>query len=436
MGTGKPPRIRHRLETLIRSRGMRLGLAFLLISVGSWSLLPYAVYNVSPSAFVNADIVRIAAPISGVLTEDLPRKGEIVSSASTTRLITSVTNDRSSLVDAEHQYEMAKAKASLSATQIAELEAADSALAKRTRDYQAAVRNRFERVLRETALELIACRREQDVRRIAMMEAEKMARNQLLAAVRLNTIKGDFYRAEQACHALSAREQELKSERDATLSGTYIQDGVGTPFSEQERSRLLLRRQELQRNLLDASSLMNQLSAKTPAIRSHFESLEHYAVKLPDGFMVWSVLANPGTAVVEGQAILELADCRHPFLVAEFPERSLASIRMGSGADFRLVGDNHWQKGVVRRIRGSAARRDDSLFAASMPNPKEHAIAVEIAMPENARQSEAGLSCDIGRLAEVRLHTSRFDPLRWLQMPPATPETAEPRTPVIASEQR
>lgn len=422
MSSAAPPAKRNMLEGLLRSRTMRVSLAGTLIVIGIWSLSPYAFYNVAPSAFVNAELVRIAAPISGIVTEDLPRKGDMIDSTSAAKLIRSISNDRSSLKEAEEQYENAKAREQLSTLQIAELKAADEALAKRTAEYRAAIRNRFERTIGELALEIAACKRELEVRRLATTQAETMADKQLLAAVRLNTIKGEFYRAEQACHALSAREQQLKSERDASLSGTFIQDGVGAPFSEQERSRLLLSRQELERNLFEVRSQLSQLNAKTPALRSFVESLDNYGFKLPEGHIVWSVLASPGTAVVEGQTILELADCQRPFIMAEFPERSLAAIKPGNSAYYRLIGDNAWQKGTVRRIRGSAARKDNTFFAAAIPNPKENYISVEISMAGTAGPSDSDRACDIGRLAEVRLQSSSLDVLSWFVRSPTAPE--------------
>jgi hypothetical protein len=41
------------------------------------------------------------------------------------------------------------------------------------------------------------------------------------------------------------------------------------------------------------------------------DNLEHFDMNLPAGYLVWSVQASPGSAIVEGQTILELANCRN-----------------------------------------------------------------------------------------------------------------------------
>ena len=66
------------VERLIRSRLVRLLLALVLIAVGVWAFLPHVAYRVASSAFVNAELVRVTAPMAGRLSRDLPRKGDII----------------------------------------------------------------------------------------------------------------------------------------------------------------------------------------------------------------------------------------------------------------------------------------------------------------------------------------------------------------------
>ena len=59
------------LQRFVRSRVARLGLAASLIALSAWAFLPYVSYRISSSAFVNAELVRVAAPIAGRLTLSL-----------------------------------------------------------------------------------------------------------------------------------------------------------------------------------------------------------------------------------------------------------------------------------------------------------------------------------------------------------------------------
>jgi hypothetical protein len=137
--------------------------------------------------------------------------------------------------------------------------------------------------------------------------------------------------------------------------------------------------------------------------------LDNYRPARPAGHVVWSTTASPGSAVTEGQTILDLADCEHRFVAVELPERDFEQIKTGDVAAVRLVGSTEWREGRVRQIRGSAARADDRLFAAQIPSPGPAAITVEVSLPPDDAQGGGANFCGIGRLAEVRFPRPFFD---------------------------
>src|SRR5579883_2214199 len=94
---------RQDVERIIRYRPLRLLLATGLMAVGTLSFMPYITYKVAPVGFVNSELIRISAPISGQLTKDLPRKGDFLASPVRTTLIESNTVDRSELSGIEQQ---------------------------------------------------------------------------------------------------------------------------------------------------------------------------------------------------------------------------------------------------------------------------------------------------------------------------------------------
>ena len=404
---------RKRIETIIRSRAARIGLAVGLMAFGISAFIPFIAYKVAPTAYVNAELIRITAPINGQLTQDLPHKGDYISAPTAARLIQSNTVDRSGLVSLERQFDEYKAKAQLASSQITELNAADTAFTQRMSAYQSALATRQDSEMVETQRELKACRDIAGVKRSALDRAEELNQKQLLAQIQLEKVKGEYFNAVQTCEIIAGKEQRLKAEREATDKGSFIQDGNSAPSFAQERSGILLSRQERQRELLDSRARANQLEAQISALRSHMDNLDHFDTNLPAGYIVWSVKASPGSAVVEGQTILELANCRSPFLIVQFPERELAGIAAGDTADIRLVGEDEWRRGAVRRLRGSAARTDDMLLAASPPVPDDHFIVAEISLPADQRKIEANRACNIGRLAEVRLQRHSFALLSW-----------------------
>jgi hypothetical protein len=123
------------VERLVRSRIARLMLALALIALGAWAFLPHVVYRIAPTAFVNAELVRVTAPIAGRLSRDLPRRGDIIEHPITVNLIETLSADRRHLLDLEQQSAVAKDRAELAKRQLAEVVAIDRGLESRTESY-------------------------------------------------------------------------------------------------------------------------------------------------------------------------------------------------------------------------------------------------------------------------------------------------------------
>jgi multidrug resistance efflux pump len=221
------------------------------------------------------------------------------------------------------------------------------------------------------------------------------------------------------CEMASARIGRFKAELASVENGVYVRDATNdVPYSQQQRERLFLRRQELETEAHQQRSRGAQLALELVDERRRVDQLGQFKVTLPANHIVWSVPVSTGSAVTEGQAVLDLVDCNHRFVAVELPEREFEQIEPGDPAWVRLIGGEQWHQGQVRQVRGSAARGDDRLLAASVPLATPGHINVEVSIPDD--EALAGVArgyCGIGRLAEVRFqrkapawieHTQRF----------------------------
>ena len=77
-------------------------------------------YRIAPSAFINAELLRVTAPIAGRLTQDLPRKGQFIARPEKVTLIDSMAPDRRHLLDIERQYAASKENSELARKQLDE----------------------------------------------------------------------------------------------------------------------------------------------------------------------------------------------------------------------------------------------------------------------------------------------------------------------------
>jgi hypothetical protein len=116
------------VERLVRSRRARLILAVTLIGVSAWAFFPHVAYRIAPTAFVNAELVRVAAPMAGRLSADLPRKGDMIERTVTVNLTETLAPDRRHFLDLEQQGTVAQERAGLAKRQLAEVAKLDGEL--------------------------------------------------------------------------------------------------------------------------------------------------------------------------------------------------------------------------------------------------------------------------------------------------------------------
>src|SRR5215831_14361056 len=109
------------IEAFVRSWRVRVTLACALILISSWAFFPHLAYRIAPVAFVNAELMRVTAPIPGRLASDLPRKGDTIDRAMTVDLIDMLSPDRRHLFDLEQQIAVAKDRAELAKHQLDEV---------------------------------------------------------------------------------------------------------------------------------------------------------------------------------------------------------------------------------------------------------------------------------------------------------------------------
>jgi multidrug resistance efflux pump len=390
------------LEPFLRSRLARLALACFLILLSVWAFFPYILYRVASSAFINANLIRVNAPIAGRLAQAIPPRGSYFDAPVTLNLIDALSPNRGNLHELERQFSLAKESSALARRQLQEISASDLELARRIEVYREARTKRLDSEIAQTLAETVGCAAELKQRRAVGSRLEELTKSGIASEVRSAEALATQEAASARCAVAEARLDGLRVELTAAQNGLFVRDGANdVPYSHQQRDRLALRRQELEtqamREDVAAAGLIKAISDESDRMSSSTQ----YQIVLPAEHVVWSVEASPGSAVSEGQTIMSLADCAHRFVVVELPERNFEMITIGNKAAVRLIGHTGWQEGLVQRVRGSVARPEGRLLAAQMPAAPLGMITIELRLPSFDFTS-GQTYCDIGRLAEVR----------------------------------
>jgi multidrug resistance efflux pump len=397
------------VRQVIRNRLVRVMLALALVGFSVWGFLPYVAYRIAPMAFVNAELVRVVAPIPGRLSRHLPRKGDFIEELVTVSLITSLSTDRRHLLNLEREYAVAEEHAALARKQLEEVAVASDELQRRVISFREGTIKRLGDEITETQTEKDGCLAEANQRQDVESRMELLVAHGNTSEIRTSESRAMREAITTRCAVDEAHLKRLQDELASAQQGIFVRDGANdVPYSQQQRDRLLVRRQELETLALDGGARSRQLAGEIADEKGRIDQLDHSDLLLPQNHLVWSVSASPGSAVIEGQTLLDLADCAHLFLAVQLPERDFEQIKGGDPAYVRLIGSDDWTLGEVRQVRGSAARTDDRLLAAQIPSPDGGKITVEVGLPRGAALADRNSFCNIGRLAEVRFDRVRF----------------------------
>jgi multidrug resistance efflux pump len=391
------------VERLVRSRRARIVLALTLLALSTWAFLPHVAYRIAPTAYVNAELVRVTAPMAGRLARDLPRKGDMIDRTITVNLTETLSPDRRHLLDLEQQSAVAKDRADLAKQQLAEVAAVDRELQIRTDAYKDGMISRLGREIVEAEAERTGCLAEVFQRRDIGSRMDELVKSGYASQIRSAEVSATQEANAARCEMANARIQRFRIELASAQQGVFLRDGANdVPYSQQQRDRLVLRRQDLETEMLQQRSRSVQLETEIAEERSRLNRISHSDLLLPADHVVWSVSASPGSTVTEGQTILDLANCAHRFVVVDLPEREFERVKAGDSPSVRLIGSDEWRLGKVRQVLGSAARTDNRLLAAQIPHVTSSSIAVEVELAQDDSEADRNNFCNVGRMAEVR----------------------------------
>jgi multidrug resistance efflux pump len=388
-----------RFETLIRSRQLRVALATGMAAAALWAFSPYVISEVGGDAHVNAPLIRIASPIAGLVAVDLPPPGTAITADRKVRLVAARSLDASQLEELQGRRAALAAALALATRQAAELAEADARLVRRSGQFGRAAAARLQAGMAAAREDLAACQAEACEARLQLARVETLAQQRFATFNARDAARARATSTARRCAALKDRLAALAIEAGAARQGLYIAGAaMDAPYADQQRDRLLLRRQEVEAVATEAQSRLATLDRQIAAETERLARAAAFEAVLPAGTVVWSQPAPRGSTVAPGSTLIDLADCRRRFVEVALPERRMEAILPGERVDVRLIGSDGWQAGTVAAAVGAAARRDGTMTAADTGHDAR-ALTVDVALPAPARLDRR---CDVGRLAEVR----------------------------------
>lgn len=388
-----------KIDKLARSYRLRVSAAAIAAALGLWAFAPYMVSEVGGEAQVNAPIIRMASPITGVVATELPPAGTPLTKPLRARLVQATTTDTANLEALKGEAAAQEAVRDLARRQINELQHANMRLADRSLRFGNAAVAKLAASTTAAREDLAACEAEAAEAILQRDRIEELAKQRFATFTQRDRLRAVAVSTARRCAALAGQADAMAIEAKAATEGLYLSGtAMDAPYGDQQRDRMLLRRQELEILAAEAAARLLQLRAQIETETKRVAKATSFETVLPAGTVIWSQPAPKGTVVTAGTNVLELADCRHRYVEVALPERRMEAILPGDRVQIRLIGSDDWLEANVAAMAGAAAKGQGALAATSLEKD-DRALTVTVRLPPPSNMTRR---CDVGRLAEVR----------------------------------
>ncbi|MCS6855570.1 MAG: HlyD family secretion protein [Elioraea sp.] len=390
---------------MLSRRFGRILLGLGLIGAAGAAGLPHLTHRISTAAVVNADLIRLSAPLAGVADAALPGPGSVLPAGAELALVHRLVPEERERFRLAQELESVRAQIARLDETLAVLAAHEREVAERGRRLVAAAE---EVLLRERA-EAVAARGAARARAAQaaadLAHAEDMHRRGLFAAPRVEAARAALAAVQAEEEALTARIERIEAQARALSAGVHLRDGYNdVPYSVQQRDRLLIMREAALDRLAEAQARERVLVAALALEEEAVGRRKLFTQRIDAPMLVWQRHVAPGAPVGAGEVMLDLVRCDRLYVEVSLPDRAFASVGPGETARVRLPGGLALE-GEVAALRGAGARASRSLTAAELPGEPGARLSVRVSLPANAAEQLAhpsdGSFCGIGRLAEV-----------------------------------
>jgi len=176
----------------------------------------------------------------------------------------------------------------------------------------------------------------------------------------LDRARRDDRVAEQAETALRRRLLVVLVELEAARQGKFVSDSYNDrPSSSLHADEVALRISELEADLRIRDDRLKRLAESEREEAARYAQQSAAELAAPISGNLWEMLTTPGEDVRAGREVLRILDCSHMLVTAVVSEKTYASLRLGSPARFRPLGESTDYAGKVIQLTGLAAPSDN-----------------------------------------------------------------------------
>ncbi len=385
----------------------------ILFGVGLMTFAGYLFWQrqtrvISRVGYINAEVITIYAPITGVLHLERLQVGSVlpkgffigaIRNERNPQIAIDVENLRSRLKLAQNQLKSVNERLDNRQRLAHFLAAKAQSQARLDMEFFRANLERARHELKQAQANLELARKEAE-------RFTRLAQEGAVSQQRADQAIAEMKTAEALVAGRQAEVDRSLSELLATQQGLQLDSARTFSFPQ---IRLL----DLQKEITDLSQEKRQLEVSILVLEQELRkaqtqlNLQREAkLESPIQSVVWSVNIRSGelgVPVGAGTAIVQLLNCYEVWATALVSERANRKLRLGQPAQVRLLdGSNRIYRGRVRAIRGGVGRVTAGLDVAVPPNELvRNELEVQVTLDDGGEALSGERFCSVGQSVEV-----------------------------------
>lgn len=394
-------------------RGLKLAVGAVLIVAAAYVIVGEQIAGVSADATINAQLLTLRAPIDGQVSL---RVRELGARLGTGELVASLTDprpDETRLIDLQRAAEQVAVELVRLHDLQSGLEPVRALYERQADDYREGRVQQIESRLAEARANLEAAQarlRESDA---TLRRSNELSRTGFQSVADFNKARSGQEVSAQEVQGARDRIKFLTVEVNAARNGTFIGDSYNdAPHSMQRLQEVAQRLSEITADRMDRERRLEALRRQVEEERVRAARFREARISAPAGSTLWEIMTSDGEYVRRAQDVARLVDCSTTMVTASVRESLYNRLKVGDGAQFKLLGDTQTYSGTVTRLAGSGAETiyRNLAIGASV----EHLKRFDVALLFSGLVADGRNGCAVGRTGKVVFASRPLDIWRHL----------------------
>ena len=382
----------------------KIGLGLFILAIIGFVYIPKLFFTYSVNAVVSSKIIRVGAPIDGVLTKNPPPVGTELKAGDVITRIENPTLDKSALGEIQTEYNAVKENVKALTDEKNTLEALRQKLMTGQKEYKENKEKRLRIDLKRAELRHLEMIDSVKQNQIRLDRQEHLVRHGVVTRSRVDTALLSKGRAEKAAEQIKMEMERIRSELESIKKGISIgTDGKGDALYEQTREdELRIRQSDLESKIRREKARMDILSIRLDNEKVRVSKLAASDVKAPSYSVIWRSQVAQNGYVGSKSPVVDLIDCSRVFVEMTVDGAYFEKINVGDPVKVKVIGADHPIDGKVMAIRGgSLAREIAHSTAGTTPLKMDREIQVFVSIDPKDLGTQKGEFCHVGRNAKV-----------------------------------